>query len=70
MQVLVRHLTKKRDGAIATRDELVICETISLGRGTDNEVELPAAGVLLHEGVLHKREGGLFFESAPCTSRE
>ena len=63
MQVLVRHLTKKRDGAIATRDELVACETVSLGRGTDNEVELPAAGVLLHEGVLHKREGGLFFES-------
>jgi predicted CXXCH cytochrome family protein len=63
VQVLVRYLTKKRDGAIATRDELVGCETVNLGRGTDNEVELPAAGVLLHEGVLHKREGGLFFEA-------
>jgi predicted CXXCH cytochrome family protein len=62
VEVLVRYLTKKRDGAISARDELVICETVSLGRSTDNEVELPAPGVLLHEGVLHKREGGLFFE--------
>ncbi len=62
MEVLVRYLTKKRDGAISARDELVICETVRFGRSTDNEVELPAPGVLLHEGILHKREGGLFFE--------
>ena len=63
MDVLVRYLTKKRDGAVAARDELVICENVRFGRSTDNEVELPAPGVLLHEGVLHKREGGMFFES-------
>jgi len=63
VDVLVRYLTKKRDGAVAARDELVICENVRFGRSTDNEVELPAPGVLLHEGVLHKREGGMFFES-------
>ncbi|NQV78944.1 MAG: hypothetical protein HQ495_00225 [Alphaproteobacteria bacterium] len=62
MEILVRYLTKKRDGAIATRDHVVMCEAVRFGRGTDNEVELPAPGVLLHEGVLHKRAGGLFFE--------
>ncbi len=63
MEVLVRYLTKKRDGATATRDERVECESIRFGRSTDNDVELAAPGVILHEGVLHKRAGGLFFES-------
>jgi hypothetical protein len=64
VEVLVRYLTKKRDGAISARDELVVCEAVHFGRSTDNEVELPAPGVLLHEGVLHKRAGGMFFEAA------
>lgn len=64
MDALVSFLTRRRDGAIASRDLELTTEALHFGRGTGNEVELPGPGVMLKEGVLHKRPGGLFFESA------
>lgn len=64
MDALVSFLTRRRDGAVASRDVDVTCEALRFGRSTENEVELPGPGVLLKEGVLYKRPGGLFFESA------
>jgi len=68
VEVLVSYLTRKRDGAVASRNEVLTCEALSLGRSTDSEVELSGPGVLLHEGVIDRRPGGLFFQAATRTS--
>ena len=62
MNVLIRYLTKKRDGAISSRDEEINSETISFGRGSSNEVVLQSVGVLLKEGTIHYRNSEFFYE--------
>ncbi len=62
MKVLIRYLTKKRDGAISSRDEEINSETISFGRGSSNEVVLQSVGVLLKEGTIHYRNSEFFYE--------
>ena len=62
MKTLVRYITKKRDGAISSRDERVDSETLSFGRGASNNVVLQSIGVLLKEGSIHYRNEKLFFE--------
>ncbi|MBL41313.1 MAG: hypothetical protein CMM49_01485 [Rhodospirillaceae bacterium] len=62
MRVLIRYLTKKRDGAISSRDEEINAETISFGRGSSNEVILQSVGVLLIEGSIHHRNSEFFYE--------
>ncbi len=67
MDILVKYLTRRRSGDVASRDEEINCEALNFGRGTDSEVELPDPRVQLHQGALHIRPGGLFFE-APARS--
>jgi predicted CXXCH cytochrome family protein len=68
VEVLVSHLTRKRDGSVAARDESISCEAVRIGRSTESEVELSGPGVLLNEGSIHRRPGGIFFEAATRTS--
>lgn len=65
MEVLVQHLTRRRSGAVVSRDEELSCEHLRFGRGTGNEVELTDHRVLLQECALHLRPGGLFLETMP-----
>ena len=62
MKLLVRYITKKRDGTQSFRNERITSEVVHLGRGTYNEVDLPGAGVLLREGSIHKRDKQFYFE--------
>ncbi len=50
---------------MVSHDERLTCEQVRFGRSTDNEVELLDSRVLLHEGALHMRANGLFYEAAP-----
>ena len=62
MKVLIRYLTKKRDGAISSRDEEINSEIVAFGRGASNEVVLQSIGVLLKEGSIHQRNSQYFYE--------
>ena len=62
MKVLVRYITKKRDGTQSFRNERITSEILHLGRGTYNEIDLPGTGVLLREGSIHKRDKQFYFE--------
>jgi predicted CXXCH cytochrome family protein len=65
MDVLIKHLTRRRSGDAVSRDEEITCEVLRFGRGTGNEIELSDPRVLLQQGELHARPGGLFFEAPP-----
>jgi predicted CXXCH cytochrome family protein len=65
VDVLIKHLTRRRSGAVVSRDETLTCEQVRFGRSTENEVGLLDHRVLLDEGALHLRQNGLFYEAAP-----
>ncbi len=67
MEIRVKYLTRRRSGDAVSRDEDISCESLNFGRRTASEVELADPRVQLHQGTLHVRPGGLFFE-APARS--
>src|SRR4051794_13134578 len=67
MQVEVTFLTRKGD-AIIRKSRMVTAESIGIGRGTNNQVELPDIRVELNAAALHQRGGGLFIEQRGDTA--
>src|SRR3954469_13125946 len=62
MQVEVTFLTRKGPDAIMRKSRTVTAESVTIGRGTNNEVELPDICVELAAAVLHLRGGDLVVE--------
>jgi len=63
VEALVRFLTRRRSGNVGARDNEVSCEAIRFGRSADSEAYLADPRVRLHQGTLHPRPHGLFFEA-------
>jgi predicted CXXCH cytochrome family protein len=64
MQVEVTFLTRRGPDAVMRKSQTVTADVVRLGRGTDNEVQLPDIRVGLHAASLIRREAGLFVERA------
>lgn len=62
MRVLLRHLTRKRSGRRATREQSLEIGRITIGRGTDNVLQVSELMVALHHCVLEERGGQLHVE--------
>lgn len=62
MRVRLRHLTLTRAGNPAVRDELIDVDVLSIGRGTDNRVQLPGLTVPLRHSQIRGGSGGLHVE--------
>ena len=54
MKCLVRHITRKSRGGIAVRDEILQTDTITIGRGSDCDIQLSDPRLLLHQAKITK----------------
>ena len=64
MKLDVGFLTRRGPDAVMRKSQEVTAEIVRVGRGTDNEVELPDIRVALHAAILVERADGLFIERA------
>ena len=68
MRVRLFHVTLRRSGARARKEEVVEVERLTVGRGTDNALHIPGLTVALHHCVLVKRPDGIYVE--PTDARD
>src|ERR1700733_5826833 len=64
MKLDVGFLTRRGPDAVMRKSHEVTAEIVRVGRGTDNEVELPDIRVALHAAILSRRADGLYIERA------
>src|SRR5437588_2653756 len=64
MRARLLHVTLRRSGARARKEEVVEVERLTVGRGTDNALHIPGLTVALHHCVLVKRPDGIYVEPA------
>ena len=62
MRVRLRHISLTRAGKPAVRDELIDVDVLTIGRGTDNRVQLPGLTVPLRHSQIRGGEAGLHIE--------
>jgi predicted CXXCH cytochrome family protein len=68
MRVRLLHVTLRRSGAKARKEEVVEVERLTVGRGTDNALHIPGLTVALHHCVFVKRPDGIYVE--PVDARD
>jgi hypothetical protein len=68
MRVRLFHVTLRRSGARARKEEVVEVERLTVGRGTDNALQIPGLTVALHHCVFVKRPDGIYVE--PIDARD
>lgn len=62
MRIVLRHVTLTRAGKPAVREELVEVDVLTIGRGTDNRVQLPGLTVPLRHSQIRGVGGGMHVE--------
>ena len=60
MRILLRLITRTRSGRRAVREQMVEVERATVGRGTDNLLQLSALTVALHHCALEERDRRLY----------
>src|ERR1051326_1014097 len=68
MRVRLLHVTLRRSGARARKEEVVEVERLTVGRGTDNALQIPVLTVALHHCVFVKHPDGIYIE--PVDARD
>src|ERR1051326_582161 len=68
MRVRLFHVTLRRSGARARKEEVVEVERLTAGRGTDNALHIPGLTVALHHCVFVKPPDGIYVE--PTDARD
>ncbi|HYC01012.1 MAG TPA: FHA domain-containing protein [Candidatus Limnocylindrales bacterium] len=63
MRARISYVTVKRSGTRAVRDVLLDVEVVRIGRGTDNEIQLPGLSVALEHAAIHLRQGRPWIEA-------
>ena len=62
MRARIVHVVTRRSGSTARREERVEVPEVTVGRGTDNTIQVPGLGVSLRHFALSPTPGGLFAE--------
>src|SRR5207253_5837053 len=68
MRVRLFHVTLRRSGARARKEEVVEVERLTVGRGTDNALHIPGLTIALHHCVFVKRPDAIYVE--PVAARD
>ncbi len=67
MQVRVAHISTRRSGAQARREQILEVESLSVGRATDNELVLNELTISLQHAVFRGRSDGVYAEALAGT---
>jgi pSer/pThr/pTyr-binding forkhead associated (FHA) protein len=70
MLVVVITKTTRRSGRVSSREEVINVERLSIGRGTDNDIQLNGLGVELHHSRLRKQPDGIYIKNVEATELE
>src|SRR4051794_5928101 len=65
MRVRITHVTYRRSGAEARREEIIDVPVVSLGRGVGNTIALADLTVPLHYGTIEPRADGIHLRVRP-----
>lgn len=68
MKVRLIHVTMRPSGRKSRREEVRETDSLRIGRGTDNDLELSGLTAALHHAELHERGGRLFVEGVEGNS--
>lgn len=68
MRVRLVHVTVKRSGARALREEIVERDLLQIGRGTDNQLQIPGLTVALHHATLAPAPSGVRIDVREASS--
>jgi hypothetical protein len=68
VKVRLVHVTTRLSGRKSRREESREAESLRIGRGTDNDLELSGLTVALHHAALHERGGRFFLEGVEGNS--
>lgn len=63
MQVRLIHVTQRRSGAKARREETLRTDRLGVGRGTDNAVHVSGLAVPLHHSLFTRAADGVYVEA-------
>ena len=63
MRCLLSQLTKRRSGAYARKDAVLVADMLRIGRHASSEIHLTDARVLLDHACIHQGPDGFFIES-------
>src|SRR5262245_46099164 len=70
MLVVVITKTTRRSGRVSSREEVINVERLSIGRGTDNDIQLNGLGIELHHSRLRKQPDGIYIKNVEATELE
>jgi pSer/pThr/pTyr-binding forkhead associated (FHA) protein len=62
MKIRLIHFTKTRSGAQAKREQSLDVDRLTVGRGTDNLLQIPGLTVSLHHAIFVVSGDGVFVE--------
>ena len=70
MRIVIVYKTTRRSGRITTRESLLDVERVTIGRGTDNDIQLSGLAIELHHSELRKQPDGVYLHKVEATDVE
>jgi hypothetical protein len=70
MRIVIVYKTTRRSGRITTRESLLDVERVTIGRGTDNDIQLSGLAIELHHSELRKQPDGVHLHKVEATDVE
>jgi hypothetical protein len=70
MRIVIVHKTVRRSGRVSTREEVQDLDRLTIGRGTDNDIQLSGLAIEIHHSVVTQRADGVYLECAESAELE
>ena len=70
MRIVIVYKTTRRSGRITTRESLLDVERVTIGRGTDNDIQLSGLAIELHHSELRKQGDEVHLHKVEATDVE
>jgi hypothetical protein len=70
MRIVIVYKTTRRSGRITTRESLLDVERVTIGRGTDNDIQLSGLAIEFHHSELRKQPDGVHLHKVEATDVE
>ena len=70
MRIVIVHKTVRRSGRVSTREEVLDLDRLTIGRGTDNDIQLSGLAIEIHHSAISARGDGVYIECLESTELE